>query len=288
MSQHIERICGFPASDFIDNVVRNYGSIIHPEDRAYVVEEIDRALEEGSPYSLQYRVIHADGGERWVSERGRAILGDGGERLWLDGVILDVTEQVLAEHDRDRAEDELRRQAELNRHQALHDALTGMANRLLFHDRIGQAILAADREQAEFAVLVMDLDRFKEINDTLGHACGDRVLIEVGRRLQATLRGADSIARLGGDEFALLLPGASTDSVLDVATRICAALEEPFVVDGLPLQLDASIGISLFPGHARDVDGLIQRADVAMYVAKNSSAAYAIYDLEHDRHEPRA
>jgi PAS domain S-box-containing protein len=103
MSAHIERICGFPASDFIDNKIRTYGSIIHAEDRPYVAEEIDRALKNGSPYSLQYRVIHADGNARWVSERGRAILSERGERLWLDGVILDVTEQVLTEQDRDRA-----------------------------------------------------------------------------------------------------------------------------------------------------------------------------------------
>src|SRR6201994_4773654 len=205
MSQHIEWICGHPSTDFIDNAVRTYGSIIHPDDRRYVIDGIDQALEQGSPYSLQYRIIHADGTERWVSERGRAILGDQGEHLWLDGVILDVTEQVLAEQDRDRAEEELRRQAQLNRHQALHDSLTGLANRVLFHDRVGQAIAAAERDGGEFAVLLMDLDRFKEINDTLGHACGDRVLIEMGRRLQATLRGVDSIARLGGDEFALML-----------------------------------------------------------------------------------
>ncbi len=287
MSQHIEWICGYPSSDFVDNAVRSYGSIIHPDDRGSVVAGIDRALEEGSPYSLQYRLIHADGTERWVSERGRAVLGEQGEHLWLDGVILDVTEQVLAEQDRDRAEDELRRQAELNHHQALHDSLTGLANRVLFHDRVGRAVLAAERDGGELAVLVMDLDRFKEINDTLGHAFGDRVLIEMGNRLQATLRGVDSIARLGGDEFAVLLPGASADSVPEVAARVCAALEQPFVLDGLPLQLEASIGISLFPAHARDVDGLIQRADVAMYVAKNATHAYAIYDLAHDRHEPR-
>ena len=131
ISDHIELICGFPASDFVDNAVRTYGSIIHPHDGPIVAEEIDRALEIGSPYALQYRVLHADGEVRWVSERGRAILGDQGERLWLDGVILDVTDQVLAEQDRDRAEDALRQQAELNRHQALHDALTGLPNRAL-------------------------------------------------------------------------------------------------------------------------------------------------------------
>jgi PAS domain S-box-containing protein len=109
MSDHIERICGFPASDFVGNKMRSYGSIIHSVDRPYVIEEIDRALKDGSPYSLQYRVVHADGSVRWVSERGRAILGEHSERLWLDGVILDVTEQVLAEQARDRAHEAVNR-----------------------------------------------------------------------------------------------------------------------------------------------------------------------------------
>ena len=285
ISDHIVRICGFPSSDFVGNAVRSYGSIIHSEDRSDVKADIDEALEGGSPYSLQYRIIHADGRERWVSERGRAILGEDGERLWLDGVIFDVTEQVLAQQDRDRAEEQIRRQAEVNRHQAVHDALTGLPNRVLFHDRVGQAVLAAHRDGAEFAVLVMDLDRFKEVNDTLGHACGDRLLVEVGERLQSTLRGVDSIARLGGDEFGLLLIGASAHSLPEMAARIREALDQPFALEGLPLQVDASIGIALYPNHASDVDGLIRRADVAMYVAEHNSG-YAVYNLDQDRHEP--
>jgi histidine ammonia-lyase len=286
MSDHIERICGFPPADFVGNAVRSYGSIIHPEDRSYVIEGVDEALEEGSPYSLRYRIIHAEGSERWVSERGRAILSDLGERLWLDGVILDVTEQVLAEKARDRAEEGLKRQAELNRHQALHDSLTGLPNRVLFHDRVGQAVLAGQRDGAEFAVLVMDLDRFKEINDTLGHACGDRLLVEVGKRLQSTVREVDSIARLGGDEFAMLLMGECAQSVPGIMKRIRGALDRPFTLEDLPVQIDASIGVALYPSQASDVDGLIQRADVAMYVAKNANTGYAIYDLGQDRHDP--
>jgi diguanylate cyclase (GGDEF)-like protein/PAS domain S-box-containing protein len=286
ISDHIELICGFPASDFVDNAVRTYGSIIHPHDRPYVAEEIDRALEIGSPYALQYRVLHADGEVRWVSERGRAILGDQGERLWLDGVILDVTDQVLAEQDRDRAEDALRQQAELNRHQALHDALTELPNRVLFQDRVRQAIRAAQRGGARIAVLVMDLDRFKEINDTLGHASGDRLLVEAARRLHTTLRGADSIARLGGDEFGVLLHDASAAGVAAAAARISAAFEAPLALEGLPLQIEASIGAATYPEHAHDVEGLIQRADVAMYVAKRDNTGWALYDRGQDRNQP--
>jgi histidine ammonia-lyase len=286
MSDHIERICGFPPADFVGNAVRSYGSIIHPDDRSYVIEGVDEALQLGSPYSLRYRIIHAEGSERWVSERGMAILGDLGERLWLDGVILDVTDQVLAEKARDRAEEGLRRQAQLNRHQALHDSLTGLPNRVLFRDRVGQAVLAGQREGAEFAVLVMDLDRFKEINDTLGHACGDRLLVEVGTRLQSTVRGVDSIARLGGDEFAMLLMGECAQSVPGIMERIREALDRPFTLEDLPVQIDTSIGVALYPSQASDVDELIQRADVAMYVAKNANAGYAIYDAGQDRHDP--
>jgi diguanylate cyclase (GGDEF)-like protein/PAS domain S-box-containing protein len=287
ISDHIEPLCGHPASDFVDNAVRTYGSIIHPHDRPGVAEEIDCALQVGAPYALQYRVLHADGSVRWISERGRAILGESGERLWLDGVLLDVTEQVLAEQDRDRAEAALRRQAELNRHQARHDSLTGLPNRVLFQDRAGQVILAAQREGRGVAVMVMDLDRFKEINDTLGHASGDRLLVEAARRLQATLRDADTIARLGGDEFAILLHDGSPDAVAGAAARIQTAFTDPFWLDGLPLQIEASVGAAIYPEHASDVAGLIQRADIAMYVAKRGNSGWEMYDHSQDGHQPQ-
>jgi diguanylate cyclase len=286
ISDYIELLCGYPAADFVDNAVRTYGSIIHPDDRPYVAEEIDRALQVGAPYAIQYRVLHADGGLRWISERGSAILKESGERLWLDGVLLDVTDQVLAEQDRDRAEAALRQQAELNRHQALHDSLTDLPNRVLFQDRVRQVILGAEREGGGVAVLVMDLDRFKEINDTLGHASGDRLLVEAARRLRTTLRGADSIARLGGDEFAILLHDGSPRGVAAAAQRIHGAFAAPFSLDGLPLQIEASIGAATYPEHADDVEGLIQRADIAMYVAKRDNSGWEFYDRSQDDHQP--
>jgi diguanylate cyclase (GGDEF)-like protein/PAS domain S-box-containing protein len=286
ISDHIKLLCGYPAADFVDNAVRTYGSIIHPHDRPDVAEKIDRALEVGAPYALEYRVLHADGSVRWISERGRAILSDAGERLWLDGVLLDVTDQVLAEQDRDRAEAALRQQAELNRHQALHDSLTELPNRVLFQERVRHVILSAEREGGGVAVLVMDLDRFKEINDTLGHASGDRLLVEAARRLRTTLRGADSIARLGGDEFAILLHDGSQSGVAGAARRIHAAFAAPFLLDGLPLQIEASIGAATYPEHADDVEGLIQRADIAMYLAKRDNSGWELYDRSQDDHQP--
>jgi diguanylate cyclase (GGDEF)-like protein len=181
----------------------------------------------------------------------------------------------------------LRRQAAENRHQALHDGLTGLPNRSLFHDRIEQAIRAARRERSSAAILLIDLDRFKEVNDTLGHHKGDLLLIDVGSRLQAALRESDTIARLGGDEFGVVLPGlGSVDDATEAAERVRKCLDQDFVVDELVVHLDASIGIALFPQHGDDVDLLVQRADVAMYEAKRSHSGHAIYASENDPHSP--
>ena len=186
-----------------------------------------------------------------------------------------------------RASRRLRQRAEEQEHLALHDVLTGLANRALFRDRVKQALRVADREKQTVAVLLMDLDRFKEINDTLGHHHGDIVLQETARRLQATLRETDTIARLGGDEFAMVLPHVPDPAaVLHVADKIRAALRVPFIVQGLTLDVRGSIGVALFPGHGKDVDTLIQRADVAMYLAKTAQSGCEIYAVEKDQYSP--
>ena len=184
-----------------------------------------------------------------------------------------------------RASRRLRQRAEEQEHLALHDVLTGLANRALFRDRVKQALRVAEREQQTVAVLLMDLDRFKEINDTLGHHHGDIVLQETARRLQATLRGTDTIARLGGDEFAMVLvhvPDPAT--IVLVAEKIRAALSVPFIVQGLTLDVRASIGVAFSPAHGKDVDTLIQRADVAMYLAKTAQSGCEIYAVEKDQY----
>ena len=186
-----------------------------------------------------------------------------------------------------RSSRRLRQRAEEHEHLALHDVLTGLANRALFRDRVKQALRVAEREQQTVAILLMDLDRFKEINDTLGHHHGDIVLQETSRRLQATLRETDTIARLGGDEFAMVLPHVPDPAgVLHVADKIRAALSVPFIVQGLTLDIAASIGVAFFPGHGKDVDTLIQRADVAMYLAKTAQSGCEIYAVEKDQYSP--
>jgi diguanylate cyclase (GGDEF)-like protein len=186
-----------------------------------------------------------------------------------------------------RASARLRRQAAENEHLALHDPLTGLPNRSLFHDRAGQALLAARREQASVALMILDLDRFKEVNDTLGHHNGDLLLKEIGLRLRSALRASDSIARLGGDEYGLLLPViADADAALSVAEKLRQVLRAPFVLEGVALDLEASIGLALYPEHGDDVETLLQRADVAMYLAKEDHSGCELYSVERDHYSP--
>ncbi len=163
-------------------------------------------------------------------------------------------------------------------HEATHDALTGLPNRSLLQDRLDQAIGAAKRDQRPVAFLVMDLDRFKDINDTLGHAVGDQLLTEIGARLRDTLRDADTIARMGGDEFGVLLLNTHRDGTPLVAKKIHNVLAEPFLINQMRLYPGASIGIACYPDDGPDSSALIQRADVAMYVAKDKQQRYALYE----------
>ncbi|MEH3085344.1 MAG: EAL domain-containing protein [Xylophilus ampelinus] len=168
---------------------------------------------------------------------------------------------------------------------AYRDALTGLPNRVLFSDRLQQAIAAAARAEDALAVMVMDLDRFKYVNDTLGHPIGDLLLREVGERLRrALMRATDTVARLGGDEFAVLLPGADLHAARHVARRMRAALEQPMVIDGQLVDVSASIGIVAYPQHGDGPHDLMRRADVAMYAAKRADGGVAVYDERHDNH----
>jgi diguanylate cyclase (GGDEF)-like protein len=181
----------------------------------------------------------------------------------------------------------LRQQAEENRYQALHDALTDLPNRTLFYDRARQSLLAARRNGKQVAVMLIDLDRFKEVNDTLGHQSGDVLLRAMGPRLRAILRDSDTVARLGGDEFGVLLPEVEgTEGAVLVARKLEEALGRAFTVDELVLETEASIGIAIFPEHGEDVATLIRRADVAMYLAKGSPGGIELYAPEHDHYSP--
>jgi diguanylate cyclase (GGDEF)-like protein len=177
------------------------------------------------------------------------------------------------------------RQAARSEYQANHDALTGLANRPHLQARMHHAIEGQPGDPAPFAVMLMDLDRFKEINDTLGHHYGDLLLQHVGERLQEAVRDDDTVARLGGDEFVVLLSKVFDAETVDSSiARIRESLRAPFQLDDLAIEVEASIGIAHFPSDGSDADTLLQRADIAMYHAKRNHLSHAAYNVEHDHH----
>jgi diguanylate cyclase (GGDEF)-like protein len=186
-----------------------------------------------------------------------------------------------------RASRKLRRHAETSHHQALHDDLTGVANRRQLQRRLEHEIASASAVERTFALLMLDLDRFKEVNDALGHGHGDRLLRDVAARLGTTVRQGDLLARLGGDEFALLLADVSGPAgAIEVAGRVKDVLHDEFVLGGVPLLVEASVGIALFPEHGRDAETLLRSADIAMYAAKRSGTHFELYMPERDRRGP--
>ncbi len=181
----------------------------------------------------------------------------------------------------------LQRDSAAKQELALHDSLTGLPNRTLFRDLVSRAIVGGRRKRGLVAVMLMDLDRFKEVNDTLGHFNGDQLLERIGARLRGAVRDGDAVGRLGGDEFAVVLTDAKDrEAVVQAAQRILKVFEEPFVVGGLALEVQASIGIALCPENGKRVSELIQAADVAMYVAKKAHSGFEFYSEDQHQYSP--
>jgi diguanylate cyclase (GGDEF)-like protein/PAS domain S-box-containing protein len=266
----LEEMLGASAEDLIGS---RFSAHLIAEHR----ETVDELLAETvagarASFALEARCTTRSGGPLWAHVRAVAELREDDAPLRVVAMIENITE-------RKRAEQELIRQSQLNEHQALHDPLTGLPNRLLFGERIGHAIRHAERSHSKLAVVLMDLDRFKEVNDSLGHSAGDELLVKVGERMRDAIRGSDTVARLGGDEFGLLLPDLHDgEGAVPVITRIRAALERPVHVHSLPLAVEASIGIAIYPEHGTDAQALIQKADVAMYDSKRDNASHTFYD----------
>src|SRR4029450_4923705 len=258
ISDNIEAISGYPASDFIRSRVRTFASIIHPDDRENVEQVVREAVARGEPYILEYRIVGADGGTRWVYQKGKAVFGTEGTVLWLDGAIFDVTERKLL-------------QEQLAR-QAFYDSLTGLANRALFQDRADPALARMARRGTGLAVLLLDLDGFKLINDSLGHHVGDEVLVTVAKRILQSSRTSDTVARFGGDEFVILLEEDANESTAAIVARgILGGLRGPFLCQGREVSLGGSIGIAITSGtDPTSTDELLRNADAAMYCAKGN------------------
>ncbi len=225
---------------------------------------VGQVLETGRSETCEY-CLKVPAGTRWFQGRLAPISAAPSTPGRVCLLVRDITGQKLAEAARDKAEAQLR-------YLALYDGLTGLPNRVLFHSRVEDAIEVARRQDRQLSVLMVDVDRFKEINDTLGHSVGDEVLRAVAGRLSKLTRGEDSVARLGADEFSILLPNASQAEAGMVASRVSSCLEEPVVVDDLPLNIDLSIGLAVFPRDGADAGLLLRRADSAMYLAKKARA----------------
>jgi diguanylate cyclase (GGDEF)-like protein/PAS domain S-box-containing protein len=250
---------------------RRFSDYLVGDHRALVETRLSEMLaDRRQRFELEVRCQRRTGELRWCYLR--AVVDHSESVAHVTAMVEDVTA-------RKRAQSALTRQLEVNEHQALHDPLTGLPNRRLFTERIGQAIRMAKRRGARMAVLVMDLDRFKEVNDLLGHPAGDELLVTVGERIQGVIRESDTVARLGGDEFGLLLPELdSAEGVRPVLERIRLALERPISVNTLPLSIEASIGVAVYPEHGTETQLLLQRADVAMYQAKRESSTACFYE----------
>ena len=175
------------------------------------------------------------------------------------------------------------KQAHDLQYQAFHDVLTGLPNRALFLDRLSHAIVRSHREGLKFTIILLDLDRFKEVNDTLGHNVGDQLLQEVSRRLLDTIRKSDTVARLGGDEFVILLEQLDLEHALSVAEKMSNSLDRPFKLADQKIDVSASFGLAYFPEHGEDSISLLQKADMAMYSAKNNHSSCAVYSSDLDK-----
>ncbi|TAK07351.1 MAG: EAL domain-containing protein [Candidatus Manganitrophaceae bacterium] len=272
VSPQIERMFGIPGSAWMSEP-RYWVKQIDPSDRERVVAELERFKENSEPFTSDYRMRTASGAPLWVHAEAVIVRDESGRPYCIQGILLDITDR--------------KQEAALLEHQALHDALTDLPNRTLLRDRLQQAILSGKRDRKPLALLIMDLDRFKEVNDTLGHHYGDLLLRQIGPRLTEILRATTTISRLGGDEFALLLPGADAEGATVVVHKVLKALECPFSLEGQIVDIGGSIGIALFPDHGADADLLLQHADVAMYAAKQSGSGYSVYASERDPHSAR-
>jgi diguanylate cyclase (GGDEF)-like protein/PAS domain S-box-containing protein len=281
ISPQIIDLVGYTAEEWVADRTF-FARVLHPDDRARVLAGFAAMHETGDPFECEYRLLARDGREVWVHDAAVVVRDEHGRPQHAQGYMIDISERKRNEAALLESEAQLRAQMERMEYLALHDALTDLPNRQLFRDRTEQALRIAVREGSGFAVMLLDLDRFKEVNDTLGHPSGDQLLVEIAARLCHVLRKVDTVARLGGDEFGILAPGVSDPHAARVlATKLRRELARPIVLGELELEVEASIGIAMFPAHGADVETLIRRADVSMYVSKNTHCPI-VYAEEYD------
>ncbi|MCX7634311.1 MAG: diguanylate cyclase, partial [Syntrophales bacterium] len=247
------RIVGLPAEQLRGSNFTNYAT---PEDARRIYEVFHEVFTTGVPKKgLEWRTVRPDGREQHVEVSVNLIRDVQGRPIGFRGILHDVTER--------------RKTEEQTQWMAYHDHLTGLPNRILFYDRLNQVLSHAKRSDEKFSVILLDLDKFKEVNDHYGHNVGDELLRAVAQRLVSQLREGDTVARFGGDEFLVLLPGLKhARDASSLAQKIVRAISDPFSLGEVEVSVLASAGIAIYPDHGADGQILIQKADMAMYRAK--------------------
>ncbi len=287
ISDGIGTLSGYPPGDFIQNKVRDYVSVIHPNDLNAVYSAVDNALEEKRNWSVDYRIVSHEGEPLWVREIGGGVLNETGDLVFLEGFVVDISDRKMVE-DRNAellkrlktAIDELSSQKlalqiakQQSDHSANHDLLTGLPNRRAFHNQLKTTIEKNHSSGSQMGLLFIDLDRFKEVNDTLGHESGDALLQHVSNQLRSLLRTTDFVARLGGDEFAFMLfgdPELSRETAVAIAQRVVEKLQINVPSPVGIIRVGCTVGVALCPADAGDPRGLLALADRLMYVGKKN------------------
>ncbi|XOZ32591.1 putative bifunctional diguanylate cyclase/phosphodiesterase [Halomonadaceae bacterium KBTZ08] len=268
VSPAAEVLWGFPSEHLLEDKGL-WSRTVHPQDSERVACFLDTMTGNQQSVTQQYRVQRADGAWLWIEDRAHPVFDDQGELVRVVGVTEDITQQ----HHQQEALDEA----------AHYDRLTGLPNRYFFHERLEQQCHAATRKVECFALLFLDLDRFKYVNDSLGHSAGDELLRQVARRLQRVVQGRGFLARMGGDEFAILLSRREDMEHRESLVReLIANLSHPYELLGERSFITVSLGVALFPLDGRDAETLTRNADVAMYSAKNHGRNHWSYFRESD------
>lgn len=245
---------------------------LHPDDRERVLHEFRESCGDGQAFVSEYRVQCRDDRIAWWRDQGRVVRDDAGRAKYVRGFIQDVTEQKAA--------------AETIQRMRFYDVLTGLPNRRLLQDRLSQALAESTRDARPISLLILALDRFREINNTLGHENGDLIIRQLAQRLSDVLGGQERVARLRGDEFGMLLPGSDVGLAGHVGGKILGALERPFMVQNLPIEVGASVGIAAAPEHGQEAEILLRRADLAMQEAKRLASGCVVYSAGCDPYDP--
>ncbi|MEG4496096.1 PAS domain S-box protein [Microcoleus sp. F10-C6] len=256
LSQEFEKLFGYKLNETQTIELESWWLNIHPEERERVKSSFNETMNSHAQcWSEEYSFRHADGGYVFVLDRGHIIRNASGKAVRALGTMMDITQRKQAE--------------EIIRYQAVYDQLTGLPNRILFNERLLVSLKQAKKTKKMLAVMFLDLDRFKKINDTLGHAAGDRLLEGFAGRITDTLRSTDTVARWGGDEFTVLLPEINClEDAVKTAQRILDNLKPAFQLEGQPFHVSSSIGIALYPNDGEDAGALVKNADAALYRAK--------------------